>query len=67
HCDDAAGARAAFATGILFVAVGGDSEFLGSASAAAAADSRTKQAVSRPPFAASVTRMLVSSAPPVPE
>ncbi|MDX6550331.1 MAG: 4-hydroxy-2-oxoheptanedioate aldolase [Gaiellales bacterium] len=67
HCDDADGARAAFASGVLFVAVGGDTEFLGSASAAAAADSRTKPAGARPPFADTVTRMLVSSAPPVPE
>jgi 4-hydroxy-2-oxoheptanedioate aldolase len=67
HCDDAAGARAAFGSGFLFVAVGGDSEFLGSAAAAAAADARTEEAGPRPPFAENLCRMLVSSAPPVPE
>jgi 4-hydroxy-2-oxoheptanedioate aldolase len=67
HCDDSAGARAALASGFLFVAVGGDTEFLGGAAAAAAADSRTKAADGRTPFADNVCRMLVSSAAPVPE
>jgi 4-hydroxy-2-oxoheptanedioate aldolase len=66
HCDASEGARAGFAAGFSFIAVGGDSEFLGAAAAATATESRIAEGPGRPPFADNVSRLLVSSAPPAP-
>jgi 4-hydroxy-2-oxoheptanedioate aldolase len=65
HCDTPSGARAAFDAGFLYVAVGGDTEFLGAAAAEAARSARAEPAP-RGRYADNVVRLLVSSAPPAP-
>jgi 4-hydroxy-2-oxoheptanedioate aldolase len=66
HVDTADHARKLFDAGYSFVAVGGDSEFLGAAAATTAREARTNPAPPRPDFPANVCRLLVSSAPPPP-
>jgi 4-hydroxy-2-oxoheptanedioate aldolase len=66
HADTAADARKLFAAGYSFLAVGGDTEFLGAAAAQAAADARAGAAPARADFPDNACRLLVSSAPPAP-
>jgi 4-hydroxy-2-oxoheptanedioate aldolase len=64
HADTAARGHALLAAGYSFVAVGGDTEFLGEAAARAVADARTGAAPQRGDIRDDVCRLLVSSAPP---
>ena len=64
HVDVPADAPALFASGYSFLAVGGDSEFLGAAAATAAVDARARPAPERGDVRDNVCRLLVSSAPP---
>jgi 4-hydroxy-2-oxoheptanedioate aldolase len=66
HVDAAADAPALFEAGYSFLAVGGDSEFLGEAAARAAVDARAGAAPARGDVRDNVCRLLVSSAPPAP-
>lgn len=66
HVDAAPQARELFDAGYSFLAVGGDSEFLGAAAAQAASEARARPAPPRALHLDNVCRLLVSSAPPAP-
>lgn len=64
HADTAEGGRALLAAGYGFVAVGGDTEFLGVAAAQAAVDARGGAPAAPASGRDNACRLLVSSAPP---